>query len=178
VGGARRLGLRARAGLHTGEVAVVGEEVAGVAVHLAARVAAQAAAGEVVVSGTVRDLVAGSGLAFEPLGERAFSGLPGEWRLFRLAAGTAAERTPTPLERPEPEAPVARPTVGLSPREREVAARLALGLSNRQVADELAISPATVERHVANILAKLGCRSRAQVAAWAVEQGLLRTAPN
>jgi DNA-binding NarL/FixJ family response regulator len=56
-----------------------------------------------------------------------------------------------------------------------VATLLALGLSNRQIADELVISVATVERHVANILAKLSYRSRTQVAAWAVEQGFLRS---
>ena len=65
----------------------------------------------------------------------------------------------------------------LSPREREVAWLLPLGLSNRQVADELAISIGTVERHVANILAKPGDRSRAQVAVRAVEQGLLNAPP-
>jgi DNA-binding NarL/FixJ family response regulator len=141
-------------------------------------VAAQAAAGEVVVSGTVRDLVAGSGLVFEPAGDRVFPGLPGEWRLFRLADGPPAERSAAPGAATADGASPARPAPSLSPREREVAALVALGLTNRQVAAELAISPATVERHVANILVKLGGRSRAQVAAWAVEQGLPRTAPS
>jgi DNA-binding NarL/FixJ family response regulator len=72
------------------------------------------------------------------------------------------------------EADAARPPAALSPREREVAILVARGLSNRQLADELAISPATVERHVANILGKLGFHSRAQIAAWAVMHDLLR----
>ena len=65
-----------------GEVSVVGEEVTGVAVHLAARVAAQAGPGEVVVSGTVRDLVAGSGLAFEDRGEHVLKGVEGQRRVL------------------------------------------------------------------------------------------------
>ena len=62
----------------------------------------------------------------------------------------------------------------LSHREREVATLVALGLSNRQIAEELVIVESTVERHVANILSKLGFHSRAQIAAWTVEHGLLR----
>jgi DNA-binding NarL/FixJ family response regulator len=65
----------------------------------------------------------------------------------------------------------------LSPREREIAALIALGLSNRQISDELAISVGTVERHVANMLGKLGYRSRTQIAAWAVEHALLSPPP-
>ena len=177
VTGARRLGLRARAGLHTGEVSVVGDDVAGVALHLAARVAAQAGPGDVVVSNTVKDLVAGSELAFQPVGDRVFPGLPGEWRLYRLAIGAAAERPAAAMSGLRSESAASRAGGTLSPREREVAALVALGLSNRQIADELVISVATVERHVTNILAKLGHQSRAQVAAGAVGQGLLRTAP-
>ena len=175
VAGARRLGLSARAGLHTGEVQVLGDDVAGVAVHLAARVAAHGAAGEVLFSNTVRDLIAGEGIELEPVGNRVFPGLPGEWRLFRVARvgglAVAAPGLPGPAEA----VTGSRSPASLSRREREIAGRLALGLSNRQIADELSISVATVERHVANILAKLDFRSRAQVAAWAVEQGLLRT---
>jgi class 3 adenylate cyclase len=78
-----QLGLTIRAGLHTGEVEVVGEKVGGIAVHIGARVAGQAAPGEVVVSNTVKDLVAGSGLQFEDRGVRPLKGVPGEWRLFR-----------------------------------------------------------------------------------------------
>jgi class 3 adenylate cyclase len=79
------LGLEVRAGLHTGEVEVVDGKVAGIAVNIGARVAAQAGAGEVLVSGTVRDLVAGSGLEFDDRGVASLKGIPGEWRLFAVA---------------------------------------------------------------------------------------------
>ena len=81
----RPLGLEVRAGLHTGEVEIADGKVAGIAMNIGARVAGQAAAGEVLVSGTVRDLVAGSGLDFDDRGGTALKGIPGEWRLFALA---------------------------------------------------------------------------------------------
>jgi pimeloyl-ACP methyl ester carboxylesterase len=81
-----QLGLTVRAGLHTGEVEVVGEKVGGIAVHIGARVASHAGPGEVVVSNTVKDLVAGSGLQFEDRGVRSLKGVPGEWHLFRATA--------------------------------------------------------------------------------------------
>ena len=80
------VGLPVRGGLHTGEVEVRGEDVGGIAVHIGARIAAMAGAGEVLVSSTVKDLVAGSGLAFEDRGAHSLKGVPGEWRLFALAS--------------------------------------------------------------------------------------------
>jgi pimeloyl-ACP methyl ester carboxylesterase len=77
----RPLGLSVRAGLHTGECEVIGDKVGGVAVHVGARVSAAARPGEVLVSGTVRDLVAGSGIPFTDRGRHALKGLPGEWVL-------------------------------------------------------------------------------------------------
>ena len=77
----RPLGLSVRAGLHTGECEVIGDKVGGVAVHVGARVSAAARPGEVLVSGTVRDLVAGSGIPFTDRGRHALKGLPGEWEL-------------------------------------------------------------------------------------------------
>lgn len=77
-----RLQISVRAGLHTGEVVVRGDDVAGVAVHAAARVMGQAAPGEVLVSRVVADLVAGSGVTFADRGEVALRGVPGAWRLF------------------------------------------------------------------------------------------------
>jgi class 3 adenylate cyclase len=77
-----RLGLSVRAGLHTGECETIGDKVGGIAVHLGARVAASAAAGEVLVSRTVKDLVAGSGLEFADRGLRELKGIPGEWQLY------------------------------------------------------------------------------------------------
>lgn len=78
----RPLGLAVRAGLHTGEVELADGKVAGIAVNIGARVSAQAEPGEVLVSGTVKDLVAGSGLVFEDRGATSLRGIPGEWRLF------------------------------------------------------------------------------------------------
>ena len=78
------LGIAVRAGLHTGEIEVRDTDVAGIAVHLAARVSAQAGPGEVWVSRTVVDLVTGSGLAFEDRGPHQLKGIPGEWPLFRV----------------------------------------------------------------------------------------------
>jgi class 3 adenylate cyclase len=82
----RPLDLEVRAGLHTGEVELADGKVAGIAVNIGARVAAQAEAGEVLVSGTVKDLVAGSGLEFVDHGTATLKGVPGEWRLFALAS--------------------------------------------------------------------------------------------
>jgi pimeloyl-ACP methyl ester carboxylesterase len=79
---ARSLGLEARVGLHTGEVELVGNDVGGIAVHIAARVADLAAAGEVLVSSTTKELVAGSGLRFVERGAWRLKGITDEWRLF------------------------------------------------------------------------------------------------
>jgi class 3 adenylate cyclase len=78
------LGLEVRAGLHTGECELIDGKIAGIAVHTSARVAAKANPGEVLVSRTVKDLVAGSGLAFEDRGAHEFKGIPGEWRLYSV----------------------------------------------------------------------------------------------
>jgi class 3 adenylate cyclase len=80
----RLLGIAVRSGLHTGEVELQRDDVAGIAVHIAARVAAEAEAGETVVSSTVRDLVAGSGLRFQDRGIRALKGLPEEVHLYTV----------------------------------------------------------------------------------------------
>jgi class 3 adenylate cyclase len=80
----RSLGLEVRCGLHTGECELVGKDLAGIAVHIGARVANLAAPGEVLVSQTVRDLVAGSGLVFEERGSHRLRGVPNEWLLFRV----------------------------------------------------------------------------------------------
>jgi class 3 adenylate cyclase len=85
----RRFGLDLRAGLHTGECEVVDGKIAGIAVNIGARVAAQAAPGEVLVSQTVKDLVAGSGLTFEDRGGAELKGVPGEWRLYAVAEAAA-----------------------------------------------------------------------------------------
>jgi class 3 adenylate cyclase len=81
---ARDLGLEVRAGLHTGECEVMGEKLSGLAIHIGVRVAAIATAGEVLVSSTVNDLVAGSGLRFVGRGSHVLKGVPGEWAIFAL----------------------------------------------------------------------------------------------
>jgi hypothetical protein len=82
----RPLGIEVRAGLHTGECEIIGGKVGGIAVHIGARVAGLAKPGEVLVSGTVKELVAGSGLRFEERGVETLKGVPGEWRLFAVTA--------------------------------------------------------------------------------------------
>lgn len=84
--GVGELGLEIRAGLHTGECELLDDKVAGIAVSIGARVAAQASPGEVLVSQTVKDLVVGSGITFDDRGTQALKGVPGEWRLYAVAA--------------------------------------------------------------------------------------------
>jgi pimeloyl-ACP methyl ester carboxylesterase len=83
-GSVEQLGVQVRAGLHTGECELMGADIGGIAVHIASRVAALAGAGEVLVSSTVKDLVAGSGIQFEERGSRALKGVPDEWRIFAV----------------------------------------------------------------------------------------------
>jgi len=149
------LGLRIRAGVHAGECAMGDGRPRGVALSVASGVMNAAKPGELLVSGTVKDLVVGSGLEFADRGVREFAGIPGQWSVF--AAG------------PEPvvHAPVAA-TAGaaLSKREREVARLVAEGLSNREIAARLYLSERTIDNHVHHILDKLGFESRVQVATW------------
>ena len=86
---AGELDLEIRAGLHTGECEVIDDDVAGMAVNIAARVSAQAGPGEVLVSRTVRDLVTGSGIALQSRGEHDLKGVPGPWELFAVGSETA-----------------------------------------------------------------------------------------
>jgi class 3 adenylate cyclase/pimeloyl-ACP methyl ester carboxylesterase len=80
------LGIEVRAGLHTGECEVRGDDIGGIAVHIGARVSALAGANDVLVSSTLRDLVIGSGLEFEERGAHELKGVPGEWRLFAVVS--------------------------------------------------------------------------------------------
>jgi class 3 adenylate cyclase len=79
---AASFGLELRAGLHAGEVELRGDDIGGLAVHIAARVSAMAAPGEVLVTGTVRDLVVGSGIVFDDRGRHNLKGLPDEWQVL------------------------------------------------------------------------------------------------
>jgi class 3 adenylate cyclase len=85
----RDLGIEIRAGVHTGEVELAGTDIRGIAVHIGARVASKAGPSEVLVSQTVKDLVAGSGLTFEDAGEHELKGVPDRWHLYRAAPGPA-----------------------------------------------------------------------------------------
>ena len=78
-----------RAGLHAGECELLDEKIGGIAVHIGARIAAQAQPGEVLVSSTIKDLVAGSGIVFDDRGVHELKGVPGEWRLYAVRAATA-----------------------------------------------------------------------------------------
>ncbi len=151
------LGLRIQAGLHAGECEVSDGRPRGTALHVASSVMGAAQPGEVLVSGTVKDLVVGSGVEFASRGNREFAGLPGSWSLF--AAGPA---------KPSGDGSVVRaaPAAELSRRELEVAQLLAGGLSNREIAGRLYLSERTVDNHVHHILDKLGFDSRVQVATW------------
>jgi class 3 adenylate cyclase len=80
------LGIEVRAGLHTGECEIRGDDIGGIAVHIGARVSALAGPNDVVVSSTLRDLVIGSGLVFDDRGTHVLKGVPGEWHLFAVAA--------------------------------------------------------------------------------------------
>jgi class 3 adenylate cyclase len=80
----RALDIELRAGLHTGECELVGDDIGGIAVNIGARIGALAGADEVVVSSTVKDLVVGSGISFVDRGARKLKGVPGEWRLFAV----------------------------------------------------------------------------------------------
>ena len=86
VAGVRPLGLEVRAGCHTGELELASGQAQGLAVHIGARVASLAGPSEVLVSSTVRDLTAGSGLRFDEAGEHELKGVPERWRLYRLGA--------------------------------------------------------------------------------------------
>src|SRR5262249_3817954 len=86
------LGLHVRVGLHTGECELVDGKVAGIAVHTGARVAPHAQPGEGLGSSAVKDLGAGSGIAFRERGTHELKGIPGEWRLYAVAGGSAMEQ--------------------------------------------------------------------------------------
>jgi class 3 adenylate cyclase/DNA-binding CsgD family transcriptional regulator len=161
--GAHVLGLEVRSGVHTGECEAMGEDLTGIAVHLTARLMRVARPAEVIASGTVKDLVVGSGLRFEDRGTRSFQGVPGEWALY--AAAGDDERAPL-------SAPAVKPArsevTELSRRELDVLALVAEGLDNETIAARLHLSVRTVERHLSNVYAKLrvsGKSARAAAAA-------------
>ena len=105
---AARIGLELRSGIHTGEIERVGDDVTGIAVHLAARIADAAAPGEILVSRTVTDLIVGSGIEFEDRGEHELAGIAAPWRLFAVRDGAGSRPGLTPPPRAAPPGRTAR----------------------------------------------------------------------
>jgi class 3 adenylate cyclase len=89
----RVLGIEVRAGVHTGEIELRGDDIGGIAVHLGARVAALGGPSEILVSRTVTDLVAGSGIQFEDRGQHELKGVPGTWQLYAVLQGSSRDRS-------------------------------------------------------------------------------------
>lgn len=156
------LELPLAAGVHTGEIELGEHSIAGVAVHIAERISARAGAGEVLASGVVADLVAGSGLQFKEHGAGSVDGIEAPLRLLVVVDERQRPPTARPIKPSSLDA--------LSPREREVLALVADGLSNAAIAKRLYLSDHTVKRHVANILLKLDLPTRAAAAALAARQ--------
>jgi DNA-binding CsgD family transcriptional regulator len=152
------LGLQVAAGVHTGEIELREDEVAGLAIHAAGRICARASAGEVLASGVVADLVAGSGLAFTDRGSEPIDGFESP---VRVLAVKREETIQAPQRASAPGLEL------LTAREREVIVFVADGMSNAAIARRLSISEHTVKRHVANILLKLDLPTRAAAAAVA-----------
>jgi DNA-binding CsgD family transcriptional regulator len=150
-------GVQLSTGVHAGEIEIHGDSIAGLTVHVTEQIAGRAAAGEVLVSGVVSDLIAGAGLHFSERGNVPIEGVDGGLRLLAVVTQQHLE-------------PAARAGTGpsldaLSVREREVLTFVADGLSNAAIAKRLNLSDHTVKRHVANILLKLDLPTRAAAAA-------------
>jgi pimeloyl-ACP methyl ester carboxylesterase/DNA-binding CsgD family transcriptional regulator len=154
---AKKLELPLAAGVHAGEVDIRDESVAGLALHVTERIAARATSGEVLVSGVVNDLIAGSGLHFIERGNEAIEGMDSPLRLLAVMVEQHLEPHTRAARAPNLEA--------LTAREREVLALVAEGRSNASIAQRLKLSEHTAKRHVANILLKLDLPTRAAAAA-------------
>ncbi len=163
----RALGIAMRAGLHAGECALADGELDGLVFRTATAAMARAEPDEVIVTGTVRDLVAGSGLLLRQRDAALVSEELGSLALFAIDRGGRPRRS-VPRRETQPTG-ASNP---LTPRERDVALLIARGYTNRQIGAELVISAATAERHVVNILNKLGFHARSQIAVWVAERGL------
>jgi DNA-binding CsgD family transcriptional regulator len=157
VDAAKTLELPLAAGVHAGEVDLRDGSVAGLAVHVAERIAARAGTAEVLVSGVVSDLITGSGLHFTARGEEVIEGMDHALRLLAVMVEQHLEPHTPAAKAPNLEA--------LTAREREVLALVAEGRSNAAIAQRLQLSEHTAKRHVANILLKLDLPTRAAAAA-------------
>ncbi len=173
------LGRVLRCGLHVGEVAAGLQEeqdggaVGGLALHVALRIAALAKPGEVLVSGTLRDLVAGSGLRFRERDARLPLGPAAGGVRLQLLSLAADDRNGQEPARSEPAGNATASEIAeLTRRERQVLRLIARGLSNSAIGSTLGISENTVKRQAASVLMKLGVPTRAAAAALAARQGL------
>ena len=146
------VGLPMRAGIHTGDVDLLGEDVGGIAVSVGAQVMTVAGPNEILVSRTVRDLVAGSGLGFADRGKYSFEGIEGEWNLF---------------------AAVPDPYSSLSESQREMLGLIAEGLSDNEIGHRLSVSLTAAKIHISQLLTKLGLRDRVHAVIYAYEHGLV-----
>jgi pimeloyl-ACP methyl ester carboxylesterase/DNA-binding CsgD family transcriptional regulator len=154
---AKKLELPLAVGVHAGEVDIHDGSVAGLALHVTERVAACATGGQVLVSGVVNELIAGSGLHFVERGNEAIEGMERPLKLLAVMVEQHLEPHTRAARAPNLEV--------LSAREREVLALVAEGRSNGSIAQRLRLSEHTVKRHVANILLKLDLPTRAAAAA-------------
>jgi DNA-binding NarL/FixJ family response regulator len=165
------LGLSVRAGIHTGEVEHVEGRPRGIALHVASRIAGKAAAGEILVSATTRELARGARLLFTDRGEHMLKGVSDPRRLFAAAEAPA----PSSEELAVGGLPGARTTypAGLTPREVDVLRLVALGLSDAETARRLFVSVRTVNAHLRSIYRKAGVQSRAAASRFAEQNDLL-----
>jgi pimeloyl-ACP methyl ester carboxylesterase/DNA-binding CsgD family transcriptional regulator len=159
---ATKFGIDLAVGIHVGEIEIREDAVTGLALHIAEQISIRAAAGEILVSGIVVDLVAGSGLHFANRGNETIDGLDGPMRLLAVATEQHLEPVAQKSKTPSHETPNLET---LSTREREVLKLVADGMTNAAIAKRLRLSDHTVKRHVANILLKLDLPTRAAAAA-------------
>jgi DNA-binding CsgD family transcriptional regulator len=153
--------------VHTGEVEQFAGRARGIAIHIAARIAERAAAGEVLVGATTRELAAGSGLVFVDRGEHVMKGVSEPRRLY------AARIDPVGHDSPAVPAGADEYPGGLTAREVDVLRLVAVGLSDAEVAERLSLSVRTVNAHLRSVYRKLGVSSRAAASEFAQQSGLV-----
>ncbi len=166
-GGGAAAPLRVRIGLNAGEPVAEDEDLFGTAVQLASRICAYAEPGQILASNVVRELAAGKGFVFSAQRESTLKGFAVPVSIFevRWREGDAGGA----------QAGASEPSIVLTARESEVLSLLAGGWSAKEIATQLRVSLSTVQRHIANIYAKIGARGRVEAAAYAIERGLVRS---